>query len=87
MVELATLRDSMWSTDTTISPSTESLPVTGPLPRNRVIPMRESASAPTITSSIWRRIRTGIAGLEGVGSPSNPQSYKWVKSVAEGFTP
>jgi hypothetical protein len=37
------------------------------------------ASGETITSSISRRIPTGIAGLEGVGSPSNLRSYTWAR--------
>ena len=30
-----------------------------------------------ITSSIWRRIRMGIAGLGAVECPLNLRSYKW----------
>ena len=39
---------------------------------------RRSSSTPrTITSSTWRRIRTGTAGSEGVGFPSKSRSYRW----------
>jgi hypothetical protein len=34
-----------------------------------VISVQESGSEPTITSSIWRRIPMGIAGLGGCGVP------------------
>ena len=57
-----------------------------PLPRVNDI-VRESARslrrwqcpslAPTITSSIWRRIPMGIVGSGAVEFPSNSWSYKW----------
>jgi hypothetical protein len=45
--------------------------------------VREFASAPTI-SNISRRILTGTAAEEGVGSPSKSRSYKGGKGVGEG---
>jgi len=54
-----------------------------------VISVQENASAPTITSSIWRRILMVIAVLGGVEFPSNLRSYKWGRRrdprLAEGF--
>jgi addiction module HigA family antidote len=37
------------------------------------------ASAPTTTSSTWRRIQTGTAGSGDVEFPSNSRRYKWVR--------
>ena len=39
--------------------------------------VEENASAPTTTSSAWRRIRTGTARIIRAGLPSNPRSYTW----------
>ena len=38
--------------------------------RKRAVSVVFPAFGETITSNIWRRIPMGIAGLEGVGSPS-----------------
>jgi hypothetical protein len=40
-----------------------------------VISVRENASAPTITSSIWRRIRMAIARIIRAGFRINPRCY------------
>jgi hypothetical protein len=42
-----------------------------------VISVQENGSAPTVTSSIWRRIRVGTAGSDDVEFPSNSRSYRW----------
>jgi hypothetical protein len=44
-----------------------------------VISVQENASAPTITSSIWRRIPEATAPIIRAESASNPRSYRWGK--------
>src|ERR1017187_5649890 len=39
------------------------------------------------TSSIWRRIRIGIARIIRAGCPSNPQSYMWGRRRNRWFDP
>src|SRR5437588_10352405 len=46
---------------------------------------RSSSTARTITSSTWRRIRMGTAGLEGVGSLSNPKSWSWARRYSRRY--
>jgi hypothetical protein len=46
-----------------------------------------SASAPTITSSTWRRIRADIARIIRAGSRSNPQSYRWGRRRSTWYHP
>ena len=46
---------------------------------NRGVSVRFPASAPTITSSNWRRIPAAIAESGDVESPSIPQTYRWLR--------
>ena len=63
--------------------STESRPVEHQRWRNVLVCGGNRTSAPTITSSNWRRIRMDIAGLEGVGCPSNLRSKRWGEGVVD----
>jgi hypothetical protein len=42
-----------------------------------VISVQENASAPTITSNIWRRIQVATADWAAVECPLNLRSYRW----------
>jgi hypothetical protein len=50
-----------------------------------VISVEENASAPNITSSIWRRTLVGTAVLADAESASNPRSYRWVRRRSRPF--
>ena len=69
--------DAWRSTAGSTSVCTESLPIADQQRPNPLISVDNSVSLQTISSSIWRRIPTGTAGLEGVECPSNPRSYRW----------
>lgn len=58
-------------------PSTRSRPNGSAIGCNGGVSSGFPASAPTITSSTWRRTRTGIARIMRAGSASNPRSYRW----------
>ena len=69
--------------------STESRPLRATDGSKRAASVGFSASGRTITSSIWRRMRMGIAGLDGVACPSKSRSHGWERRrsrrYAEGF--
>jgi hypothetical protein len=75
-----------WSTDGSTSRSTGSRPARDCRQRNGAVSVGFPPSGATITSSIWRRIRVGIAGLEGVGCPSNSRSYRWGRRRSRSYT-
>jgi hypothetical protein len=66
-LEFVDLRSESWSTDGSTATSTESRPIECRRRRKRLIYLRELVSAPTTTSSIWRRIRMGIARIIRAG--------------------
>jgi hypothetical protein len=68
-----------WTTDGATSTSTGCRPVDCERRHNSRVSRQHPASAPTITSSTSRRIRTGTVGLAGVVSPLNLRSYRWGK--------
>ena len=76
-----------WSTGGSTATSTESRPVTHQRRHNALVFVPIPRSAPTITSSIWRRIPMAIARIIRAGSPSNPRSYRWGRRRDRWFDP
>jgi hypothetical protein len=75
-----------WSTAGSTLTSTGSRPLDDQRSCNRGNSVVFAVSAQTITSSIWRRILMGTAGLEGVGCPSKSRSYRWGRRRSRRYT-
>ena len=58
-------------------------------PKGEVCDVRNDTGSVSGAPNIWRRIRMGTAGLEGVECPSKSRSYRWgrrrSRSYSEGF--
>jgi hypothetical protein len=77
----------IWSTGGTVLRSTENRPIATYRRSKRVDFVGFPRIGRTITSSAWRRIRMGTAGLEGVGCPSNLRSYRWGRKRSRRIDP
>ena len=67
----------LWPTGGSTATPTESRPPTCRRQSNILQSLRKSSSAPTITSSIWRRIRMVIVRIIRAGCRINPRSQRW----------
>src|ERR1022692_3898647 len=67
----------LWPTGGSTATPTESRPPTCRRQSNILQSLRKSSSAPTITSSIWRRIRMVMVRIIRAGCRINPRSQRW----------